>query len=519
MRFGFIGPAYTTPSPLGDAEQLINWKVMKLESPGARTPYLLLRTPGLAVFADLGKNIVGGLPSVRGEQTISGRSFSVAGTHLFELNADGTFTDYGGTGTANNNIVDDGLPVTMVGGGTPGGIYPSQLLIASGGALTVFSLATNSFQVLTTPPTQVLMVEFLRGFFIALSAGNTWSVSAAEDATTWPGIAVAQVSVFSDQLLAVIEANDLIWVFGARRAVAYYPSGAPLFPFDVASGSVMEVGIIAQYSAARVALRSGTTIAWLGGDERGAAVVYIANGFIPQRVSDFGFEFWLSQQAQISDAIGWARHDEEGANLYELYFPSANAHWVLDIDLGSWSQLSSLVNGRPAAHLGRCHTYSFGLHLVGDRNSAKIYSMSSKYLSEATGVNISTPIIRTRVGPTIQNEGGQIPVGINEFQVDFEMGLGPQPPLKDFAGNPRDPIASFFYSEDYGKTFTPERMIPCGKAGQFSKVAIDRRLGSWRSWTPKVVVSDPIAWCMSDAYVNGTQDQKERYSKQIARVS
>jgi len=50
-------------------------------------------------------------------------------------------------------------------------------------------------------------------------------------------------------------------------------------------------------------------------------------------------------------------------------------------------------------------------------------------------------------------------------------------------------------------------------------VAIDRRLGSWRSWTPKVTVSDPIAWRIADAYVNGTQDQKERWAKAIARVS
>jgi hypothetical protein len=99
------------------------------------------------------------------------------------------------------------------------------------------------------------------------------------------------------------------------------------------------------------------------------------------------------------------------------------------------------------------------------------------------------------------------------------MGLGPQPPLKDAFGNPRDPLAMFSYSEDFGKTFGPERMIPCGQAGNFKAVAIDRRLGSWRSWTPKVTVSDPISWRIADAYVNGTQDQKERYAKSMARIA
>jgi hypothetical protein len=162
-----------------------------------------------------------------------------------------------------------------------------------------------------------------------------------------------------------------------------------------------------------------------------------------------------------------------------------------------------------AAHLQRSHTFNFGVHLVGDRNSGKVYVMSQKYLDDN-----GTPIVRTRIGPTISDEGGQLTVPINEFQVDFETGMGPQPPLTDGFGKPRDPYAMFSYSEDFGKTW-----IPCGQAGEFKTVAIDRRLGSWRSWTAKVTVSDPIPWRIVDAYVNGTQDQKERYAKSIARVT
>jgi hypothetical protein len=507
-RFGFVGPMYQSASPLADCEALINWRPQKVESPNARTPYLLLRTGGLSLFCTL----AAGLPSVRGAGTFNGRSFFVSGTHLFEVSANGGVIDYGDASVANNNMTDDGLPATMVAGGTSGGVYPSQLLICSGGTLTAFSLSSNSFLALTTPPTQVLMVEFLDGFFIALSLGNTWSVSNPEDATTWPGLSITQVQVFSDQLLALIATNRLLGVFGAKRAVFYYTSGAPLFPFDVASGGFMEVGILAQFSLTRVATRSGTTILWLGGDERGGATVYAANGFIPTRVSDSAFEYWLSRNT-INDAVGWAVQ-EEGQNLYKLYFPTANVTWALDVDMGWWHQESSLVQGRQQAHLARCHTYNFGAHLVGDRNSGNVYQQSSIVLTD-----YGAPIIRTRVGPTISIEGGQRTSSINEFQVDFETGLGPLPPLLDGNGKPRDPYAMFSYSEDFGKTFTPERIIPCGRAGEFNKVAIDRRLGSWRSWTPKVTVSDPIAWSIADAYTNGTQDPSPRLAKQYARMA
>lgn len=510
MRFGFPGPAYASPSPLADNEALINWRPQKVESPNARVPFILLPTSGLAVFANLGNFPTG----VRGSGTFNGRTFKVAGSRLFELTANGVM-DYGGNNTANNNMVDDGLPVTMVAGGTVGGNYPSQLLIASGGSLTVFSLVSNSFQALTTPPANVLMVDFLAGFFCALSTGNSWSVSAVEDATTWPGASVSQVSIFSDQLLTLIECNELIWLHGAKHAAAYYPSGAPIFPFDVASGGVLNIGILAQFSATRIQTqRGGRTLAWIGGDDKSGPTVYALNGYVPQRVSDSALEYWMAKNT-VTDAVGMFRQ-EEGQNFYDLWFPTANRTWTLDTDLGWWHNRSSLIGGVQAAHLQRSNTYNAALggHLVGDRNSGNVYLLNSNNLTDN-----GTAIIRTRVGPTIDKEGGQLPVAINEFQVDFEMGMGPQPPLVDGAGNPRDPLAMFSYSEDYGKTFGPERMIPCGQAGQFKKVAIDRRLGSWRSWTPKVVVSDPIPWRIADAYVNGTQDSQERYSKRMARMA
>jgi len=598
MRFGFVGPNYQSPTPLADAEQLINWRPQKIESPNARTGFALLPTSGLALFSTLAG------PSVRGFYFVGGRLFAVSGTHLYELTAGGGITDYGGQGTANNNIVDDGLPASMTSAGTVGavvignpqaitsaiitasnaaqitvpsggaftvggnciiagitnpkfeqligtwvvasivgdlvnlttqgltvepqtnlsagtatssttgaGTYPSQLLIASGGALTVFSLIGNAFQPITTPPSEVLSVEFLDGFFVALSANNTFSISNPEDATNWPGIAVSQVSVFSDQLIGMVASNRLLWLFGSTRAVGYYNSGAALFPFDVASGAFMEVGCIAEASPKRVATHQGTTIMWLGGDERGQAVVYAANGFIPQRVSDSGLEYWMSQQANISDAVG-IPFQEEGQNYYGLWFPSANAFWVLDVDLGWWHRRTSLVNGVQQAALWRCHVNAFGFQLVGDRTSGKVYQLSTSYYTDN-----GTPIVRTRVGPTISQEGGQLTVPINEFQVDFETGLGPMPPLTDDFGNPRPPLAMFSYSEDFGKTWTPEREIPCGQAGESKVVAIDRRLGSWRSWTAKVTVSDPIPWRIADAYVNGTQDAQDRLSKTFAKIT
>src|SRR5579862_9350827 len=158
MRFGFCGPGYASESPLVDAEALINLYLEQSESPNARTQYALYRTAGLGLFATLAG------PSVRGFCVVSGRVFVVSGTHLYELFSAGVFTDYGGFG-GNNNIVDDGLPAILVSGGTAAGSYPGQLLISSGGTLTAFILATNTFAAITGAPANVLMIEFCAGFF------------------------------------------------------------------------------------------------------------------------------------------------------------------------------------------------------------------------------------------------------------------------------------------------------------------------------------------------------------------
>jgi hypothetical protein len=512
MRFGFCGGDDESQSPLANTEKSINFFFESTESQNARTSGMMIGTAGLSLLG----TPPGMLPSERGFCTVSGRTFSVAGTHLLEW-ASGGVTDYGGTG-GNNNIIDDGLSVTMVGGGTAGGIYPGQLLICSGGTLTVFLLASNVFAAIGGAPANVLMVDFLDGFFIALQSNNIFQISNPEDATTWTGLAVSQVSVFSDQLLAIIVSNRLLWVFGAKRAVVYYNAGFPIFPFAVVNGGFLEVGIIAQFSVARIATSAGTTIAWLGGDERGGGVIYAANGFTPQRFSSRAFEYFLSKNT-ITDAVGFASQ-EQGHNFYWLWFPTANSTWRLDVDNGKLHQLSSRVIGVAAAHLGRCHTYNpaLGGHLVGDRNSGNVYIMDAKFLSENTSPGMFTPIVRTRVGPTVGDEGGRVPTPINEFQVDVEVGLGPEPPLLDLNGDPRDPYMMISYSEDYGKTYGPERIVACGQAGNNQVAAIDRRLGSWMRWTPKITVSDPIPWRIVDAYTNGTQSQQPRLAKSFAKI-
>jgi len=85
----FIGPAYTSQSPIADAEALVNWYVEALdrEAPSAAAPVVLYPTPGFSAFATL----PGG--NARGLFSQNDRTFAVGGAALYELGADGTLTE------------------------------------------------------------------------------------------------------------------------------------------------------------------------------------------------------------------------------------------------------------------------------------------------------------------------------------------------------------------------------------------------------------------------------------------
>lgn len=150
--------------------------------------------------------------------------------------------------------------------------------------------------------------------------------------------------------------------------------------------------------------------------------------------------------------------------------------------------------GTYGPHRSWNHSYAFGRHLVGDWGAGTLYQMSMANLSDN-----GTPIRRLRRSPPVSNEMQRIYHA--ELTVDFDTGLGPQPPLLDGAGNPRPPQAQLRFSDNRGKTWSNGKIAGCGLAGQYQTRVIYRRLGQSRYRVYELVVSDPIPWAIVDAYL------------------
>lgn len=472
---GFCDGSYRSQSPNANAEACINWYPERVERNG-KTAWVLYPSPGLKSFSQ----IVAGGP-VRGLFELVGRPFTVIGAVLYELSAAGVATNRGA-------ISSDALPVSVAGG-------PTQLGICSNGTFYIYDMAGNTLTAIGAGlfNDTVSMCGYLDGYFLALLGGthaNQFQVSTLYDGTLWNLTQYGTVSRFPDNVVSMLIDRGEVWLFGPKATIIYYNSGAANFPFEPLQVPLIQVGCAAKFSPAKL----DNTIFWLGSDERGTGMVWKANGYTPQRVSDHALEYEFSTYSTLSDAVGYAFQDQ-GHTFYHLYFPTAKKSWRLDVATGKWSQPAfwNASTGKFDAHHSQNHAFCFGKHLVGDWNSGTIYDMSINYADDNGKL-----IRRVRRAPHLCEE--QKWVFYPGLQIDLETGLGTMPPLVDGNGNARDPIATLAWSNDGGHTFTGSQDAPCGQAGNFKARVMFKRLGRSRDRVYELSVTDPIPWRVIGAY-------------------
>ena len=488
MRFGFCSGFYTSRSRSVADEECINLYPETVESQasqvaskaygGASAQPLrsLYWTPGLKVFATLPDS------PVRGGCSTPGRCFFVGGANLVELLSDGSQLMRGA-------VANDGQAVSIA-------ISQVQLLIVAAGRAYCFTLATNTLTDVTASLAGIpAQVEFSDGYFIVwFQNSNKFQLSMLLDGTSWPGLQVNEVSVFAENINSILVNHRELWVFGSKHAQPYTNTGSAEI-FDVIPGQLIETGCAATFSTCRL----DNTVFWIGQDERGARIAWRAQGYNPQRISTHAIEAaWGDYSAtNFANLVSYAYQD--GGHLFwVLYIPGADCSWVYDVAEGLWHKRAFWLGAAYEPHHSWNHVYFAGMHLVGDWKSGNVYQMDQSLLDDA-----GTMIRRLRRAPTVSNEMEW--VFWSKLTIDFETGLGPQPPLLDGAGNPRPPQAMFRWSDDRGFTWSNEHWRDCGFAGQYKTRAVWYRLGRSRYRVPELVVTDPIPWVIIDAYL-GTPD-------------
>lgn len=489
---GFIGATYTGQSPTPACDRCINYYPEQMQGAGAPENNIVLElTPGLSVFCTLPVSSV----AAKYTDPVTGRVFAIGGNTLFELSANGTFAARGAIAAGPYSFASQNS---------------GQITIAAGGLGYVFTLSTNTLAQIPSGgsngfngASQFCTID---DYSIALTPNSReFQISSLLDGSAWDGLDFGAASGGPDNVLAFNGQHRELWLFTGTRCEIYVDDGAANFPFERLSGVYLDTGIAAPQSLVRL----DNTLFWLSADERGSGIVCKANGYTPQRVSNHSVEYFIAQYQKyggISDAVAYA-YQEAGHSFYVLHFPSATsevnaqggttqnvvlgATWVYDVATGMWHERAywNAAKGQYQAHLGRCHTFGFGQHLVGDYQSGNVYVMSSDNYDDAGQV-----IRRVRRAPHLENELRMM--FHSEFQVNLQTGAGS-------TADP-NPMAWMRKSDDGGATWSSERSASLGTVGNYKTRVRWQMLGASRRRAYEWATTARVPHTLVDAYLRVT---------------
>lgn len=302
-------------------------------------------------------------------------------------------------------------------------------------------------------------VEFLNGFFIFNKPGEQQFYISLAYSTELDPLDFASAEAIPDDIVRPIkDHNDLVF-FGAKSTEVYSSSPGE-FPFTSISGATMEVGCSAKHSPCRM----DNSVFWLGGDERGDAMVWKMQGYQPQRISTHALEEEMRLYARIDDAQGFS-YQQAGHSFYQLTFPSAGKTWAYDAATTLWAErVYRNPNNTYDRVRDNCHTFYQRKHLVGDWENGNVYELD---LDTFTDNGAAIP--RLKSFQHMSADGKR--QFFERMTLDIEAGVGV---------GAEDPQISLRWSDDGGKTWSQLLTRSMGKVGEFKHKPAFNRLGMGR---------------------------------------
>jgi hypothetical protein len=530
---GFIGPWHATPGYDADSQRAVNLYPEPVESPVAKARNVLRGTPGLDDFCTLPTTPVRGLLSAGAPLSGSPRLFAVGGSKLYEVDSSGTATELGDVGndgddspvqmflngnqlyvvSAGKAYVDNGdgpaEPTFPAYSGTVNGLgnqfvawvsgdkfdatMTGRTITINGNAYTVHSVISP--EVLFTTATVALgsgltysmagadlpakTGAYIDGYFIAhIPESRQFNISGLNNGLEWDELDFAMKAGYPDHIGAVLADHSDLWLFGESQTEIWNHTGNADFPFERNPNGNIEQGISAPWSACK--LMNG--VAWLGQDTRGKIVAWWAQGYRPQRVSNYAVENrW--DVGVTSDAISYT-YTDNGHHFWVITFPTLDTTWVFDATTGWWHERAYWNGSALERHRGRCHAFCFDKHLVGDHTTGVIYQMSA-----TLGTDNGTNIRRIRQAPHLSED--HVRLFHHELIVNAQT---------DTSSTPNFYLS---YSDDQGTSWSTEKQVTT--AAGFQHEPHWRRLGAARDRIYQLRVDVASNLTLIDAYQNITK--------------
>lgn len=476
---GFIGASYVSTAQEVDVEDLVNMYPERPESAGAKADIVLYGSPGTSLYHDFAD---GG--PIRGAYQLESISYFVSGEFLYRQDQFGTI-----------ELCDDGPVVTGSVGNDGNSVHfasnTTQTILTSAGK--VFVLEGLELTAVATPPWTIAVdCSYLDGFFIVLDddgapTGGQFFIT--DDPFTWDALDFSNAPSSNNKLRAIFVDHEELWIFGTIVTQVFYNNGNADFPFVPNQSGVVMQGIESKDSVQQL----DNTLFWLGRNQQGVLQAFLADGYTPRRISTFEIEQAWQRYDDATDAVGWS-YQIDGHTVYHLSFHTAGKSWRYDRATNMWHRVAfrNPATGIDECHRGNNHIVRAGVHLIGDRQTGKVWVLSPTLYADG-----NNPLIALRRSPAQNQENKIIFYPIFELITPGGIGNGTEDTPEE------NPAWMLQWSNDNAHNFSNEYQLLAGKVGEYSTRLRKVGCGSGRNRVWQVSISAAVPRCLIGAEIPG----------------
>ena len=472
LRIPFVGPSYQARSLNADAQRTVNCYV-EMDNASPRAPAALYGTPGTV------KRLTFPTYPVRAAIKEGAYTWWLAGSVVYRVDGGYNITTVGTitTHTGEVGLASNGQELLIVDG------IGGWIIDTSEATLT--AITSEGF------PTGVRRATYQDGYFIVTGQAGSqsfWINQTPYEGASWDALDFASAEGSPDHTIGCISDHRELWLVGSGTGEIWVNTGSSDFPFQRSGNTFIEHGC----AAAGTLCKADNTVFWLGADDKGAGIVWRAQGYTPTRISTHALETALAG-VELSDAFAFT-YQQEGHIFYVLTLPTAMQTWVFDVASGIWHERAwrNPNTGALIRWRANCLVYANGEHLVGDFENGNVYALDLNTYSDD-----GDPILRLR--RTSTTERLQSRVFYSMLLVDMETGVGTP------TGQGANPLLMMRYSNDGGHTWSNEKSATVGKVGEYGARAKFNRLGAGRNRVWEISMTDPVKFAVFGAVVEGEE--------------
>lgn len=417
-----------------------------VEDSQALSQETLRGTPGLLPVATVG--LEG--DTTRGAITFMGKPHFIIGDSLYELDAFGTATQVVGPaipGSGPVSVAENGTQMVIVVPGDSGYHYDG----------TTFQQITDGDFTANGLPTAVVFID---GYFLYTTTLDRIIISNLNQGLVYSALDFASVESSPDGVVAPVVYRNQLFVGGEQTFEAFSNIGGAGFPFQRVNLFLTQ-GIAGRFSVQV----SFNTFIWIGAGRNESASVWLLSGNETQKVSNRAVDSLLGNltTTELSEITSWT-YTQDGHFFVGWNLPQTTI--VYDFSTGRWHERTSRLNNDRSEYQlvpfrGRSIVSAFGRLYCGDSQDGRIGELSLDVFDEY-GEEIE------RVVSTAPFANNMKPFSVPYVELTMESGVGDQV---------TDPVIEMQVSKDGGYNYTQFRSRSLGKAGEYQRRAVWRRLG------------------------------------------